>query len=117
VAKLTSKHSHFENRRKIYFSVDFLFFLYYINTLNGAGKLIFRCCPGRKRLFARGSNKEGFGCQKKRPGEVEKGSENGRKWVSKRQKMGGKAAENESANKKKVFQVLPKGLPNGLFHK
>jgi hypothetical protein len=84
VAKLISKHSHFENCRKIYFSVDFLFFLYYINILNNAGKLIFRCCPGRKRLFARGSNKEGFGCQKKRSGEVEKGSENGRKWVSKR---------------------------------
>jgi hypothetical protein len=40
-----------EKFRKIYFSVDFLSFLYYIKTLNSAGKFIFCRCPRRKRLF------------------------------------------------------------------
>jgi hypothetical protein len=44
--------SNREKFQKIYFSVDFLSFLYYIKILNGAGKSIFRCCPRRKRLFA-----------------------------------------------------------------
>jgi hypothetical protein len=44
-----------EKFRKIYFSVDFLSFLYYIKILNGAGKFIFRCCPRGKRLFAHAS--------------------------------------------------------------
>jgi hypothetical protein len=47
-----------------YFSVDFLSFLYYIKILNSAGKFIFRCCPRRKRLFARGSKKEVSGAKK-----------------------------------------------------
>jgi hypothetical protein len=68
---------HFENCGKIYFSVDFLSFLYYIRMLNGSGKLIFRCCPRRKRLFARGSNKEVSGAQKGVLEPVENGSESG----------------------------------------
>jgi hypothetical protein len=56
--------------------------LYYIKILNGAEKFIFRCCPRRKRLFARGSKKEVSGAQKRRPGEVDRGSENGKNWVS-----------------------------------
>ena len=36
------------------------------------------------RTGPRGSNKEGFGCQKKRPGEVEKGAASAREKVVKR---------------------------------
>jgi hypothetical protein len=38
--------------------------LYYIKIFNGSGKFIFRCCPRRKRLFARGSKKEIPGAKK-----------------------------------------------------
>jgi hypothetical protein len=51
-ARRTSNREKF---RKIYFSVDFLSFLYYIKLLNGTGKFIFRCCPRRKHLFAHAS--------------------------------------------------------------
>jgi hypothetical protein len=82
--------------------------LYYIKTLNGAGKFIFRCCPRRKRLFAhasqgrphsrceqsekkmnsqagpQGSKQEVSGAQKGVLEKVEKGSASGRKLVRKR---------------------------------
>ena len=46
VAKLISKHSHFENCRKIYFSVDFLSLLYYIITFKANLGSIFRQISG-----------------------------------------------------------------------
>jgi len=50
---------------------------------NGAGKFIFRCCPRRKRLFARGSKQEFSGAKKRPPGEVDRGSARGRERVRK----------------------------------
>jgi hypothetical protein len=47
--------------------------------------------------------------------KVENEAESGGKWVRKWWKMGQKAVENGSANKKKVFQVLPNGLPSGVI--